>query len=136
MKKIITYCTVGSIAMVVDISVFVILSENVNLSFTLSRLLAFAIAASTTWLGNRYLTFSTATRQGPIAQVTRHFCATALALCFNLTFCSLLLLNSYFHKNEVQAVFIGIVLTTALNFYLSKTWVFSPSAETLNRSHQ
>ena len=124
MNKIMSYCTVGAIAFLVDTCSFYLLFEELHLPFNQSRLLAFVIAASITWLGNRYWTFARSKNQSATYQYCKHMLSTSAALGLNLVICHLLLGIHWFKLYPVWAVASAIILTTLVNFRVSQSWVF------------
>ncbi|NKC20272.1 GtrA family protein [Pseudoalteromonas sp. S4498] len=115
------FLCVGGAGFVVDWSVFSTLLANSSTPF-FARLIAFWCAVMTTWLGNRFFTFTQAQRVRVISQLSKHILISHLFGVVNLGVFWLFLPLTNVHV----AFALGILLATAGNFLLSKRWVYKP----------
>ena len=86
----------------------------------ISRLIAFWLAATTTWYGNRHFTFQ-ASHQPPLAQWGKHMVSCHVSGCANLAL--------FYVATTVMPVSIsfvlGILLGMVLNYLFSSVLVYS-----------
>lgn len=125
MLTISRFALVGGLGFVCDAACFAFLLKQMNLSIELSRVYAFLVAMTVTWLGNRYITFAQANREGMLTQWLKHALTAVLSFTFNFALFNLLLLMSI----AVPVAFVaGVLLGMLTNFYSSKHFVFVVSA--------
>ena len=62
MSRLLTFAMVGGVGFIVDTLIFMVLFQWAGVELMMARGLAFCVAATTTWLGNRCLTFSQSTK--------------------------------------------------------------------------
>lgn len=94
------------------------------------RVLAWLVAATFTWAGNRYFTFADQRARsfiGAIQEWGRFLAANAVGGLVNVGLYSVMLRFAPPPFNDINLAFVsGILLGLAFNFFLSKKMVFRP----------
>ena len=124
--KLIKFAFVGGIGFIVDTSIFTLCLYLLEWPLMSSRVIAFFCAATSTWLGNRYLTFSDTSQQGSKRKQWLKFMTSACisAIPNFITFkLSLEFLGSEGIWAYVALV-LGILIGMISNYLLSDKWVF------------
>lgn len=118
--KAIKFATIGSLGFVVDSSVFFALTQ-LDMGTMQARLYAFWLAASSTWLGNKYFTFQCRARSKLLRQWSKHMASCHVSGVANLAifYC----LNPFIHT--AIAFVIGILAAAIANYWLSQKYVFA-----------
>lgn len=123
MKKISAFGIVGSIGFVVDSAVFAVLLT-LSGQTMLSRIIAFWIAATVTWFGNRNLTFRDSDKSDKTKQWGKHMLAAHVAGGVNL-------FVFYFATCWLPitgAFVLGIAAGLVINYLLANRFVFKPAS--------
>ncbi|GAD79128.1 GtrA family protein [Vibrio ezurae] len=121
--RFVRFAKVGALGFVVDLSVFSILLYWIGLPTMVSRVIAFVVAASCTWLGNRVYTFES--RGNHFVQWKRFFISACLSMLPNLlVFKSILLSLGENHFTHALAFVCGVGAGFMGNYLLSSRWVF------------
>lgn len=98
------------------------------------RVLAWLVAATFTWAGNRYFTFADRRSHsftGTIAEWGRFLAANAVGGLVNVGLYSVMLRFAPPPLNDLNLAFVsGILLGLAFNFFLSRKMVFRPDTPT------
>lgn len=121
--KILLFCLVGGLGFLVDLTAFWLLNE-VSAALMANRLIAFWLAASATYLGNRFLTF----KQSGKPQTQQYLQYMALMHVSG----SVNLLSFWWLTDFIPtyAAFVaGIVLGLVMNYLFSARYVFKPKVE-------
>jgi len=122
MNQFIKFCAVGGTGFVVDSAVFYLLIE-VMPSIILARLIAFWLAATATWLGNRLFTFAHTSAQEPWRQWQKHMLSAHGAGGLNLGLFYLL----HDQLGTAVAFCAGIALGLGVNYILARYFVYRPA---------
>jgi len=117
----------GAVGFVVDAGVLHLLVTRWNINLFLARVCSFTCAATTTWLINRSITFST-THRPPrrlLAEWAAYFIASAGGGCVNYAvFVLAVHLSPALYETPSIAVGIGTLAGTAFNFVMYAKYVF------------
>ena len=120
MKQLFKYCGVGGFGFLVDALLFLVVALLID-PVIMARLLAFWGAATATWLGNRYFTFSKGSQSPRFKQWCKHMLTAHVSGAVNLLVFTLLI-------SQIPIPFafvIGVVSAMSLNFFLAKRYVFA-----------
>lgn len=114
------FCVVGGIGFVVDCVSFIALSMAID-NILFARIISFWIAASTTWLGNRTLTFASHNSDSTVFQWAKHMASAHLSGMINILVFSYALIIV-----ETPIAFcLGVSIGTVSNYFFSLYFVFS-----------
>ncbi|OBT13435.1 polysaccharide biosynthesis protein GtrA [Vibrio sp. UCD-FRSSP16_10] len=121
--RFVRFAKVGAVGFVVDIVVFSILVYLIGIPLMLSRVLAFIVAATTTWLGNRIYTFNSTDAR--FTQWKRFFVSACISMIPNLiVFKGLVLYLGEGSFAHYIAFVLGVGAGLMGNYLLSSRWVF------------
>lgn len=131
--KLLKFAMVGGIGFVVDTLIFILLYQLLELDMMVARLLAFIVAATTTWLGNRIFTFSSQCTSNKLIQWQRFISVACFSAIPNFLVFKLImsLIDSYFLGVYI-ALALGVFAGMVSNFLLSERWVFATREQKLN----
>ncbi|MDF2154251.1 GtrA family protein [Vibrio sp. CAU 1672] len=125
-EKWIKFAIVGGIGFCVDTFVFTLLFYVQDLDLMIARILAFMVAATSTWAGNRYLTFAGADRRNPYRQWQKFILSATISALPNLAvFKMLTILLGEQGMMVYLALVAGILVGMVSNYLLSSRWVFA-----------
>ena len=120
--QLVKFCTVGASGYVVNLSVFALCVEVLDVHHLAAATVAFVIAVLNNFWWNRYWTFRV--RQGHAGfQAARFFTVSIVAFLFAASILELLV--SVAGLPELPAQAISIVAATPLNFIGNKMWSFA-----------
>ena len=127
------FALVGAVGFMVDAAVFTLCFALGGMPLLFARGVAFFVAATATWLGNRYFTFKEVTviqkrRRGasPREQWLKFIAsACASALPNFLAFKVVLLVLGTQGISPYIALVIGVLVGMVSNYTLSRRWVFN-----------
>lgn len=127
--KLVRFVAVGVGGFVVDCAVFVLLHYLIGLTLMSARIGAFIVAATTTWFGNRVLTFDCKEQgswSGKLIQWQKFMLSASLSaipnlLCFKLV----TQLLPQFTGAVFIAMAVGILVGMVTNYLFSQHWVFA-----------
>ena len=126
--QLVKFACVGAGGFVVDCSAFALFHFVGDLSVMWARVLAFFVAATSTWLGNRVLTFAyqgTGSRRDDFRQWQKFMVSALLSAIPNLICFKLLtLIMPEFYGSLFLAMAVGVLVGMVSNYLLSKAWVF------------
>lgn len=127
--KLFKFALVGSVGFIADILTFSLLYKVCDLEIMQARVLAFIVAATVTWIGNRCYTFHANGTKNKLKQWC-HFLAVA---CFSaipnfLVFKAVVNLIGLYFLGVYIALGVGVLAGMLSNFLLSEKWVFKPTA--------
>ncbi len=124
--QIFKFAFVGGIGFIADTLVFFVLMKWLSLPIMPARVLAFIVAATVTWFGNRTFTFAGAETGGKLRQWVKFMCCATLSAVPNLlTFkLGLMLVPESSDIWLFTCMVVGILVGMVSNFLLSKYWVF------------
>lgn len=109
----------------VDTLIFSVLFHWFGLELMLARGVAFLFAATTTWLGNRWLTFSQAEKTNPFAQWQKFMVSACISALPNfIVFKGVTLALGTQGLMVYLALILGILAGMVSNYLLSAKWVF------------
>ena len=132
-QKIFRFAVVGVCGFVVDCAVFALLHYLIGLPLMNARIGAFIVAATTTWFGNRVLTFD-CKEQGSwsdkLIQWQKFMLSASISaipnlLCFQLV----MQLLPEFTGAVFVAMAVGILVGMMTNYLFSQHWVFAREAQ-------
>ncbi len=124
--RFVRFSLVGGSGFVVDVLVFMLLSNGLGMDIRLARAIAFWVAASWTWFCNRRFTFSDRPSYGsPLNQWLRYLVASVLAFvpnwgCFTL----LVTFLPWMASHPILPMAIGIGVGLVFNFLLTNLVIF------------
>ncbi|HEY3785389.1 MAG TPA: GtrA family protein [Steroidobacteraceae bacterium] len=129
-RQFFAFGAVGVAGFVVDAGVLTLMLRTTHAGPYLGRVVSFLCAATFTWALNRVFTFRDhATHHTLGAQWLRFLAANAIGGCVNFGAYSLLLSTvAFFAATPVMAVAAGSLAGLAVNFTLSRTFVFAANA--------
>ena len=120
--QLVKFCTVGASGYVVNLSVFALCVEVLDVHHLAAATVAFVVAVLNNFWWNRYWTFRV--RQGHAAfQAARFFTVSIAAFLFAASILELLVSVAGMPKLPAQAI--SIIAATPLNFIGNKMWSFS-----------
>ena len=120
------FLMVGGVAFVVDISVYLMLTELIALNYLFARIVAFLIAVGVTCFGNRTFTFSTRAKTPFLTIYKKALFASVVSFVPNvLVFFSVLTVLPNGMIFHITAFVLGTLVGISLNFILSDKYVFS-----------
>lgn len=127
--KMIKFAMVGAGGFVVDCTVFALLHYVIGLPLMSARIGAFIIAATTTWFGNRVLTFEFKEQGGwldKLIQWQKFMLSASISAIPNLLCFKLMTeLLPTFTGAVFIAMAVGILVGMISNYLLSQYWVFA-----------
>ena len=119
------FALVGGVGFMVDTLIFSVLFHWFGLELMLARGIAFLFAATTTWLGNRWLTFSQAEKTNPFAQWQKFMASACISALPNfIVFKGVTLALGTQGLMVYLALNLGILAGMVSNYLLSAKWVF------------
>ena len=125
MRKLIKFALVGGAGFMVDTLIFSVLFHWFGLELMLARGIAFLFAATTTWLGNRWLTFSQAEKTNPFAQWKKSMMSACISALPNfIVFKGVTLALGTQGLMVYLALSLGILAGMMSNYLFSARWVF------------
>jgi putative flippase GtrA len=120
--QLVKFCTVGASGYVVNLSIFALCVEVLDVHHLAAATVAFVIAVLNNFWWNRFWTFRV--RQGRAGfQAARFFTVSVVAFLFAASILELLV--SVAELPELPAQALSIVAATPLNFIGNKMWSFS-----------
>ncbi|WP_290920284.1 GtrA family protein [Halodesulfovibrio sp.] len=126
LPPIVLFALVGGIGFIVDMAIFAVLLELAAIPPLAARILAFIGAATTTWIGNRVLTFKHRPQSPRFYQwkkfmAVASFSALPNIAVFRITMHSL----PSTPLSPYAALLLGVLVGMVSNYLLSSRWVFS-----------
>ncbi len=115
------FLLVGLSGYVVNLAVFTISLEALNVHHVAAATIAFAVAVSNNFWWNRHWTFAAGGGHAGF-QAARFFTVSVFAFLIQLALLELLIDDANLHKVLAQAV--SLVLATPVNFVGNKMWSF------------
>jgi len=120
------FLMVGGVAFIVDISVYLALTELLSLHYLAARVVAFLVAVGVTCFGNRTFTFSTRAKMPFLSLYKKAILAAVISFVPNvLVFWSVLTISPSGMISNITAFIVGTLVGIILNFILSDKYVFS-----------
>lgn len=113
------FALVGAAGFVVDALVFYVLTQ-IGLGILPARFIAFWIAATVTWLGNKHFTFACQQKAGLVVQWLKHMASAHGSGAANLVSFYLL---SWIYPVAIAFV-LGVLVGAVFNYWLSDKFVF------------
>lgn len=130
MSRLLTFAMVGGVGFVVDTLIFMVLFQWAGVELMIARGLAFCVAATTTWLGNRCLTFSQSTKDRAFNQWQKFMLSASISALPNFAVFKVTTLLLGTQGTTVYiALVMGILAGMVSNYLLSMHWVFQQSSE-------
>jgi putative flippase GtrA len=124
--QLIKFCAVGGSGYAVNLTVFAICTQVLDLGYLLAAAIAFVVAVTNNFWWNRHWTFR-ARRGSAGFQATRFFTVSVAAFLFAAA--ALALLVDVVGLPKVASQAISILAATPLNFIGNKMWSFSLELE-------
>ena len=132
--QIVKFIVIGVIAVLIDFILYALIYEEMNFSVSLSKAAGFLAGAIFSYFANKIWTFDA--KQHSLAQsFKRHMLLYLFTLIINIlsNYFSLLLFNTITQEmknlNLIASFMIATSLSSALNFFGMKYWVFSESGD-------
>ncbi|HDM8126507.1 MULTISPECIES: GtrA family protein [Vibrio] len=130
MSRLLTFAMVGGVGFIVDTLIFMVLFQWAGGELMMARGLAFCVAATTTWLGNRCLTFSQSTKDRAFNQWQKFMLSASISALPNFAVFKVTTLLLGTQGTTVYiALVMGILAGMVSNYLLSMHWVFQQSSE-------
>ncbi|MHA2768086.1 GtrA family protein [Vibrio harveyi] len=130
MSRLLTFAMVGGVGFIVDTLIFMVLFQWAGVELMMARGLAFCVAATTTWLGNRCLTFSQSTKDRAFNQWQKFMLSASISALPNFAVFKVTTLLLGTQGTTVYiALVMGILAGMVSNYLLSMHWVFQQSNE-------
>ncbi|HGY9579326.1 TPA: GtrA family protein [Vibrio harveyi] len=130
MSRLLTFAMVGGVGFIVDTLIFMVLFQWAGVELMIARGLAFCVAATTTWLGNRCLTFSQSTKDRAFNQWQKFMLSASISALPNFAvFKVTTLLLGTQGATVYIALVMGILAGMVSNYLLSMHWVFQQSSK-------
>ncbi len=124
-RQFFTFAAVGIAGFVVDAGVLTLLLHTTSVGPYLGRVCSYLCAATFTWVMNKFLTFRDRSSQRLSVQWLTFLLVNACGGLVNFGIYSLLLATiPFFAATPVAAVAIGSLAGLAVNFTLSRNFVF------------
>jgi putative flippase GtrA len=129
MKQFLQFAFAGTIGFVVDAGVLLIVHQWLGAYY--GRLASFACAVLTTWLINRSLTFRNQISNQPLHhEFSRYFLTTLVGGAVNVACYSLMVYGLALSVRALPlAVAVGSLAGMVVNYWLSRSFVFTGSLE-------
>lgn len=125
-QKLLKFALVGSAGFIVDTIVFSLAIYVFKTDLLSARVVSFIFAATTTWLGNRWFTFSERNKEAKVKQWSKFFCSALISAIPNfLVFQATVYLLGRSGLAPFIALVFGISAGMLSNFMLSHRWVFN-----------
>ncbi len=124
--RLFKFAVVGGIGFLVDTAVFSLFYYLVEIPIFSSRVIAFVVAATATWAGNRAFTFGDREQSAKAKQWQKHMVAALCSAIPNLGVFKLVIFA--FGDQGVMpfvALVAGILVGMFSNYFLSSKWVFA-----------
>ncbi|MGD1503177.1 GtrA family protein [Vibrio harveyi] len=129
MSRLLTFAMVGGVGFIVDTLIFMVLFQWAGVELMMARGLAFCVAATTTWLGNRCLTFSQSTKDRAFNQWQKFMLSASISALPNFAVFKVTTLLLGTQGTTVYiALVMGILAGMVSNYLLSMHWVFQQSS--------
>ncbi|HDM8059057.1 GtrA family protein [Vibrio harveyi] len=130
MSRLLTFAMVGGVGFIVDTLIFMVLFQWAGVELMMARGLAFCVAATTTWSGNRCLTFSQSTKDRAFNQWQKFMLSASISALPNFAVFKVTTLLLGTQGTTVYiALVMGILAGMVSNYLLSMHWVFQQSSE-------
>ncbi|HHP0512935.1 TPA: GtrA family protein [Vibrio harveyi] len=130
MSRLLTFAMVGGVGFIVDTLIFMVLFQWAGVELMMARGLAFCVAVTTTWLGNRCLTFSQSTKDRAFNQWQKFMLSASISALPNFAVFKVTTLLLGTQGTTVYiALVMGILAGMVSNYLLSMHWVFQQSSE-------
>ncbi|EKO3856226.1 GtrA family protein [Vibrio harveyi] len=130
MSRLLTFAMVGGVGFIVDTLIFMVLFQWAGVELMIARGLAFCVAATTTWLGNRCLTFSQSTKDRAFNQWKKFMLSASISALPNFAVFKVTTLLLGTQGTTVYiALVMGILAGMVSNYLLSMHWVFQQSSK-------
>lgn len=127
LSEVMQFAMVGSVGFMVDLLLYLSLQTVFGLSHILARGFAFWGAASSNWILNRMLTFSSYQKTPKLQQWLLFLLASCIGFAISWGSYTLLTLYvTFFMQHKIIALFLGVVLGMASNFVFCQNVVFKP----------
>jgi dolichol-phosphate mannosyltransferase len=120
--QLLKFGLVGGSGYLINLAVFSLLSDNLNLHHSLAAIGAFAVAVTSNFLWNRHWTFA-ATESTAGFQAVRFFAVSIASLAINLVVLEGLLAAQI--SGELAAQAIAVAVAMPFNFLGNKLWTFA-----------
>ena len=127
LRTLLWYGLTGVLGFLVDAGVLHLMVSDWNTNLFLARGCSFTCAATTTWLINRIVTFSSIHRQARqlVAEWAAYFVASLGGGCVNyVVFALAVHLSSTLYETPSIAVGLGTIAGTTFNFIMYARYVF------------
>ncbi len=119
--QLVKFSLVGASGYVVNLAVFVLFVEVIDVNYRFAAAAAFVVAVSNNFLWNRYWTFRAGEGHAGF-QAARFFTVSLLAFGFNLAVLEVLVAVAGLPEIPSQAI--AVIAATPLNFIGNKLWSF------------
>ncbi len=130
-RRIIKFATIGTLGFAIDSAILTLMISAFGMNPYAARVISYLISATTTWAGNRLLTFSDRPRTEPLRQWLSFLTASLIGFAINYAVYALLVSQVQFCMNyPVTAVAIATLVTMLFNFFSYSRFVFAGSKTT------
>lgn len=101
--KLFKFALVGCVGFIVDITIFFLLYKLIGINILQTRVLAFVVAATTIWCGNRCFTFSNRPLENRLAQWIKFVAVACISALPNFLVFKLV-------ANQIGSYFLGVYI--------------------------
>lgn len=122
LRQFIKFAVVGTINTVLDFSVYLGLTRWLHLHYLIANLLAFTLAASSSFFLNKYWTFRDNRQDGLTFQYLKFLTVSLVGAA--LTELTLFALVHFAGIHDLFGKIMAIAVVTFWNFYTNKHWTF------------
>lgn len=126
-KQFLHFTAIGGVGFVIDAGILTVLSQSFGVNLYLARLFSFSCASFCTWLLNRSLTFSNATRDvdAHSSEYFRYIAVQIVGSALNLAVFSVLIASfPTLQALPVLPLAVGAAFGLVFNFVGARLWVY------------
>ena len=126
-KELLLYGICGALTTILDIGIFWVLANVINLHYLFANAIAWILAITFSFLTNKYFVFESRSfsRKVWVKEATEFFGARGLSCVIDMG--GMFLMVSILGINKNYAKLIINVMVTIINYILSKFWIFKKS---------
>jgi putative flippase GtrA len=121
LKQFIKFSLIGVLNTVIDFVAYIFFTRVIDWHYLVAAFLAFILAATSSFLFNRYWTFHLEHRFS-VLEYTKFFLVAAGGLFLTMLFLYILVDHLFWY--DLWAKFVTIILVVNWNFWLQKYWTF------------
>lgn len=125
-RELVSFILVGGTGFLVDAGCLMLLFHGLDFGHYSSRLIAFAVAVTVTWILNRTYTFQAGRPRSIHTEYVKYFSTQTIGALINFGFYALCLAASSVMRDwPVLALGVGSVVAMVFNYFAMKYYVFA-----------